>query len=280
MKNGIFRLAFYALILITLATSCKSEFERIRLSNDPQQILEKSYAFYENGEYLRAQTLFELILNQYRGTRDAEKLFFYYAYTHYHLRQYQLASHYFNNFANTFAYSEFREEADYMAAYSNYQLSPSFRLDQQPTLDAIEGMQEFVNRYPDSERVQEANDLIDEMRQKLEAKSFSQGKLYLDLQQYEAAITAFENTLEDFPETDRAAEIRFSIFKAAYLYAVNSIFDRREERFSDSLEKYESFQSRHAGSEFMKQAKNYKEDIQRQLKSIRNGRYQNQSAGN
>lgn len=275
MKNGMIRIVFYALILITLSTSCKSEFERIRLSSDPKLILDKSIEFYENEEYLRAQTLFELILNQYRGTRDAEKLFFYYAYTHYYLRQYQLASHYFTNFSNTFAYSQYREEADYMAAYSNYQLSPGFRLDQQPTLDAIEGFQEFVNRYPDSERVQEANDLIDEMRQKLEQKSFSQGKLYLDLQQYEAAITSFENTLEDFPETDRAAEIRFSIFKASYLYAENSIFERREERYLEALEKFESFQSRHARSDFMKQAEIYKEDIQKQLKSMRDDRYQN-----
>ncbi len=275
MKNGMIRIIFYALILITLSTSCKSEFERIRLSNDPKLILEKSIEFYDNEEYLRAQTLFELILNQYRGTRDAEKLFFYYAYTHYYLRQYQLASHYFTNFSNTFAYSQYREEADYMAAFSNYQLSPGFRLDQQPTLDAIEGFQEFVNRYPDSERVQEANDLIDEMRQKLEQKSFTQGKLYLDLQQYEAAMTAFENTLEDFPETDRAAEIRFSIFKASYLYAENSIFERREERYRDALEKFESFRNRHARSDFMKQAENYKEDIQKQLKSMRDDRYQN-----
>jgi outer membrane protein assembly factor BamD len=275
MKNGMIRTALYALILITLGTSCKSDFERIRLSNDPKQILEKSIEYYDNGEYLRAQTLFELILNQYRGTRDAEKLFFYYAYTHYHLRQYQLASHYFTNFSNTFAYSQFREEADYMAAYANYQLSPGFRLDQQPTLDAIEGFQEFIHRYPHSERVQVANGLIDEMRQKLEEKSFSQGRLYLDLQQYEAAITAFENTLEEFPETDRAAEIRFSIFKASYLYAENSIFERREERFLEALENYESFMARHSDSEFMKQAEIFKEDIQKQLKSIRDDRYQN-----
>lgn len=265
----------YTLIITALCVGCKSEFEKVRLSNNPEKILEASMKYYEDEEYLRAQTLFEIILNQYRGTKEAEELFFYYAYTHYHLRQYQLASHYFKNFANTFAYSQFREEADYMSAYSSYRLSPGFRLDQKPTYEAIEGFQEFVNRYPQSERVPEANGLIDEMRKKLEEKSLSQGRLYLDLEQYEAAITAFENTLEEFPETDQAAEIRFSIFKASYLYAVNSIFERREERYEKSIKRYESFKSKHADSVFAKQADSLMEDIQKQLKSLTNDRYQN-----
>jgi len=273
------RFVAYTLIITALCVGCKSEFEKIRLSNNPEKILEASTKYYEDEEYLRAQTLFEIILNQYRGTKEAEELFFYYAYTHYHLRQYQLASHYFKNFGNTFAYSQYREEADYMSAYSSYRLSPGFRLDQKPTNEAIEGFQEFVNRYPQSERVSEANRLIDEMREKLEEKSLSQGRLYLDLEQYEAAITAFENTLEEFPETDQAAEIRFSIFKASYLYAVNSIFERREERYEKSVKRYESFKSKHADSAFAKQADSLMADIQKQLKSLKNDRYQNKSSG-
>ena len=173
------------------------------------------------------------------------------------------------------AYSEYREEADYMSAFANYQLSPSFRLDQKPTIDAIEGFQEFVNRYPQSDRVSVANDLIDEMRLKLEEKSFSEGQLYYDLEQFQAAITSFENTLEAFPETNRAAQIRFLIFKASYLYAINSIFEKREERFEDSLKKYEEFLSKHPGSEYASEAENLLQEIQKQLKIVRNDRYQN-----
>jgi outer membrane protein assembly factor BamD len=276
MKNRIHRFIAYTLIVTALCIGCKSEFEKIRLSNNPTKILESSIKYYEDGEYLRAQTLFELILNQYRGTKDAEKLFYYYAYTHYHLRQYQLASHYFKNFSNTFAYSQYREEADYMSAYANYRLSPGYRLDQKPTYDAIEGFQEFVNRYPKSERVAETNRLIDQLRGKLEQKSQSQGMLYLDLEQYEAAITAFENTLEEFPETDQAASIRFSIFKASYLYAVNSIFERRQERFEESLKRFEDFKSKYSNSEFFKPAEDLYNDIQKQLKTLKkNDRYQN-----
>lgn len=266
-------------VLVFAGTSCKSEFEKVRLSNNPESILEASHKYFEEEEYLRAQTLYELILNQFRGTKEAEQLFFNYAYTHYYLRQYRSASVYFKNFANTFAYSPYREEADYMSAFANYRLSPGYRLDQKPTEEAIEGFQEFVNRYTESERVAQANDLIDEMRKKLEDKSFSQGELYFNLEQYEAAITAFENTLLSFPETDRAAEIRFLVFKSAYQYAERSIYERRAERYEESIKKYNEFISKHARSDFRDEADALYRDAQKALKALKNGRYQNQSSG-
>src|SRR5690606_5221436 len=114
------------LIFSALFGSCKSEFEQVRLSNDPERILSQSLIYFEKEEYLRAQTLMELILNQYRGTRQGEELFFKYAYTHYHLGSYQLAATYFTNFASTFSYSAYTEEAEFMSAYSHYKQSPSF----------------------------------------------------------------------------------------------------------------------------------------------------------
>ncbi len=280
MKKRIFGFGLYSLIFIVLCGGCKSEFEKTRLSNDPKVILAKSIEFYEAEEYLRAQTLFELILNQYRGTKEAEQLFFYYAYSHYYLRSYQLASHYFKNFANTFAYSPYREEADFMAAYSNYRLSPGFRLDQKPTVAAIEGFQEFVNRYPTSDRVAQCNDLIDEMRKKLEDKAFSQGELYVDIREYEAAITSFETMLRNFPETDRAAEIRFLMVKASYLYAQNSIFDKRAERYEKSSEHYKDFIAKHGKTAYAKEARAMEKEIKKQLKTLKNERYKIESSGN
>ena len=149
-----------------LSSACKSEFEKIRASGDVQLLYEKAVSYYEDGQYQRAQTLFELIINNLRGKVEAEKIYFYYAYTHYHLQKYVLAAYYFKNFTNTFPNSQYREEADFMKGYSNYQLSPSYRLDQSYTQDAINDFQLFVNTYPTSERVNECNRLIDECRAK------------------------------------------------------------------------------------------------------------------
>jgi outer membrane protein assembly factor BamD len=261
----------FVVLLAVFAAGCKSEFEKIRISNDPARILAAGYDYYEKEDYLRAQTLFELILSQYRGTSEAEKLFFHYAYTHYNLRQYLLASHYFKNFANTFAYSDYREDADYLAGYASYKLSPIFRLDQKATETAIEEFQNFVNKYPNSERVAECNRLIDELRAKLEAKVYDQGRLYYDLKQYQAAIHSFENLLKDYPDSDKAEEVRFRIVESAFLYAENSIYERKKERYEEASEKYRNFVTKFRSSKYKQEVREIYTNAQKQIKILENG---------
>ena len=104
MKNSLL-ISLVGVGLFLLSTACKSEFERIRTSGDPATILEKAHAYYEEEEYLKAQTLYELVVSSYRGRPEAEKIAYNYAYTYYNLEQYILAAYYFNNFANTYGAS-------------------------------------------------------------------------------------------------------------------------------------------------------------------------------
>lgn len=262
------RFFLYTLLIVSLLSACKSEFEQVRVSNDPERILAESIKYYDKGDYLRAQTLMELVLNQYRGTREGEELFFKYAYTHYHLGNYQLAATYFTNFAATFAYSTFTEEADFMTAYSYYRQSPSFRLDQDPSVKAIEAFQDFANKYPDSERVEECNKLIDELRAKLEEKAYAQGVLYYDLGQYQAAITSFENMLANFPESSRIEEVRFLILKSSYEYAVNSVYDKRAERYEEAKKRYKEYVYRFPTGKNINEAREINKQIESNSKNL------------
>jgi len=255
-------------LIAVIAMGCRSEYERIRLSGNPEIQLTKALEYYENKEYMRAQTLFELVLNQYRGRPESEEMFFKYAYTFYHLRQYTMSAHYFENFAATFAYSQFKEEAEFMSAYSNYNMSPIFRLDQQPTIDAIRGFQEFVNAYPSSTRVGECNTLLQEMRLKLEQKAFSNGQMYHDQKKYQAAIHTFENMLRLFPESDKSELVQYLIVESAYHYAVNSIFERRQERYNLTMDKYRDFVKKYPSSQHRPDADQLYAKSREELKSL------------
>jgi len=255
-------------VVAGITGGCRSEFEKVRLSNDPERTLNAANKYYDDGEYLRAQTLYELVISQYRGRPEAETLYFRYAYTHYYLKQYTLASHYFSNFSTTFAYSEFREEADYMSAYSNYQLSPGFRLEQSQTVEAIQGFQDFVNRYPRSLRVAECNKLIDELRAKLEEKAYASAQLYYEIGEYEAAIQSFENMLRDYPETGRVEQVRYQILRAAYHFAAKSIYEKRQERYKLAIEKYMDFIRKFPNSKYQAEAESIYSDCQEQLKNL------------
>ncbi|NJC26271.1 outer membrane protein assembly factor BamD [Neolewinella antarctica] len=265
----------FSLLLVALVTlGCKSEFETVRTSGNPESILKQANVYFEAKEYQRAQTLYELSIAPFRGTSDAEQIAYRYAYTYYYTDQFVLASYYFKNFATTYGGSPLREEADFMRAYSNFRLSPVYRLDQSFSVKAIEGFEEFANRYPESERITESNRLIDEMRAKMELKDFESAKLYMDIGRYESAQQSFENVLKDYPETKRGEEIRYLMAMSQYEYATRSFVTRQQERFSKDIELIENFLARYPDSKYAPELTTLLEKDNARLKELENVRYQ------
>jgi outer membrane protein assembly factor BamD len=264
-----------SLIFVALITfGCKSEFETVRTSGDAALWLQKANEYYDAEEFQRAQTLYELSIAPYRGKAEAEQIAYRYAYTYYYTRQYVLASYYFKNFATTYGGSTLKEEADFMSAYSNYQLSPVYRLDQSYSVKAIDGFEEFANRYPSSERIPEANRLIDEMRAKMELKDFESAKLYVDLRRFESAQQSFENVLKDYPETQRAEEIRYLMAKSQYQYAELSYVTRKGERFDKAEKLINAFLERYPESQYAEEIRDLSTKTSKELKELENVRYQ------
>ena len=265
LKSLIKILFSVAAIFILSLTSCTTEFEKIRTSNDPKLVLKKANEYFKAGNYLDAQSLYELSIQFYRGKEEAETIFFNFAYTHYNTGDFMTASQYFSNFANTFYNSSKREEAFYMAAYAKYRMSPSFRLDQTPSVEAIQSFQDFINAYPSSTRIPETNKLIDEMRAKLDKKSFSQSLLYYDLGYFESAVRSFQNHLKDFPGSSYEAESQYLMIKSDYELATNSVIEKREERYEETIvlcNKYlEKISNRAYKKKILEILKNSKEQI-------------------
>lgn len=255
-RNLIFRYSL-CFIFIVLLTGCKSEFEQVRTSGEPERIYEKAMEYYELEDYSKAISLMEIILSSYRGTTKGEDLYFKYAQANYNQGLYISAANLYETFSTSFPTSQKREEADFMAAYSYYLLSPNYRLDQDYTLKAIDAFQLFVNTFPNSDRVDESNTLIDDLRKKLEKKRLEEARLYANLQQYEAAVQVMENLLKDFPETQNAEEIRHLIVQAQYNLAANSVYEKQKERFTKTNEMAEAFISRYPNSIYLKEVEKY-----------------------
>ena len=260
---------FFAATMLLFLGACKSEFEKMRGSGDMAAILKKGNEYYDKGEYMKAQTMYDLIISTIRGRQDAEKVYYRYAYTHYYLEKYVSGNYYFEQFAKTYPGSEYREEADYMAAYCNYKQSPTYRLSQEATNKASDELQLFVNTHPNSARVKEANKLIDEMRTKLEKKAFEEGNLYFDIHEYQAAIQTYNNVLKDFPETNNAELISYKIILAAYDYAKNSVLAKQEERYKLAVEESDGFMRRNDKSKYKKEIIAINKEAKLKLKEIR-----------
>ncbi|MFZ4414855.1 MAG: outer membrane protein assembly factor BamD [Bacteroidales bacterium] len=245
----------YLLFIVALFqfTSC-SKYQHLLKSSDHAKKLEMGIKYYEKHDYYRALQMFDNVIAIYRGKEQAEKIHYYYAYCYYGQGDYVVASYHFKNFVKIFPNSKYSEECLYMSAYCKYLDSPTFSLDQSSTHDALKDLQLFINYYPKSERVAEANKLIDGLRMKLIEKAFEIAKLYYKTESYNAAQIAFSNILKDFPETSYREEIMFYILKSNYYYAKNSVENKKQERFKTVLDAYNALVSLYPDSKFKNEA--------------------------
>jgi outer membrane protein assembly factor BamD len=238
MKNRLF--AIFSMFL--LFSSC-SNYSRIQKGRDMDAKLDLAIKLYDKGSFYKALPLLEELITVYRGTKKAEKTYYYYAYTNYRLGDFEGAAYDFETFAKTYPSSEFAEECAYMHAYCYYENSPEYNLDQSSTIKAINELQLFADRYPGSTKLEQCNRLIDQLRNKLELKSYSNAQMYYDMESYKAAITSYKNLLHDYPSTQFREEALFRILKSSFLYAENSIDAKKPERYEETIAAYTQFVS-------------------------------------
>ncbi|MCK9206815.1 MAG: outer membrane protein assembly factor BamD [Salinivirgaceae bacterium] len=254
-------------ILTTLLISC-SEYQKVLKNSDYNLKYEKALVYYEKGDYYRAQSLFDELVSIFKGTDKSEKILYYYADCHYQQKDYVLGAYYFENFAKTFPYSEFTEKAAYTAAYCYYLNSPKYTLDQTDTRKAIEAMQVFINKYPTSTYVTEANDIIEKLRSKLELKSYESAKLYFKLGEYHAASIALRNSLKDFPDTHYREELLYLIVKSNFLLAENSVKEKQGERYQNTISEYYSFLDEFPESKYLEEIEKMYTKSVNQIKNL------------
>ena len=257
------------LVIIIAFAGCKSKFEKLRASNDTAKKYREAVRLYEKKDYNKALSLFDDLVTKYRGTAEAEDLSYYFAYTHYKLRDYTTARYHFKTFADTYASSAKAEECRFMAAYCFYLESPTFSLDQENTIKAIEALQLFINLYPKSERVAEASKLISNLRDKLETKSYANAKLFLDIGDYKSAVIAFRNSAREFPDTKYAEEMEFLTIKAQALYAKASFEIKQEERYNEAIQLYTEFVQNYPSSKYLKEAEEIKKSSEKAIIDVK-----------
>lgn len=268
-KNKRLLAVSISLLLSVSIISCKSKFEKLRLSNDTAKKYQEALKLYNAKSYSKALILFDDLIQKYRGRSEAEDLSYYYAYTNYKLKDYTTSRYHFKNFADNYPNSPKAEECRYMAAYCFYLESPIYSLDQENTLKAIESLQLFINLYPKSERVAEASKLIDNLRDKLETKSYANAKLFLDIGDYKSAVIAFKNSMRDYPDTKYAEEMEFLSIQAQYLYAKNSFENKQEERYNESITMFTEFSEKYPSSKYLKQALAIRKDSEKGIIEVK-----------
>lgn len=260
---------------VSVLFGCTTRLAKLEKSADFDELYKGAIAYYEQGKYAKAKLLFEKVSPYYRGTIEAEKVQFYWAYCEYYQGLYSLASFRFKNFFQTYGRSEYAEESEFMHAFALFKDAPDANLDQTSSEEAVIAMQTFLNRRPASQYYVRANSIIDQLQVRFETKAYERAKLYhklstgLSFRNYlEAAIVTFESFKADFPDSRFNEELMFLSIETGYKLAENSITLKRKERFTKTIEYYNAFIDRYPQSEYLKEAMVFLEESKKEIQAL------------
>ena len=273
MKN-----LFYTLLTFTILSSC-NEYQKVLKAEDIAPKFKMGESLYNQGNYAKANRLFAQIVPNYRGKPQAEKLMYLYSNTFYKLKEYYNAGYQFERFVASYPKSEKIAEASFLSVKSYYMLSPAYTKDQAETKEAIDKLQEFINLFPESEYVAEANTLFKALEFKLEEKAYSIAKQYNHISDYPASIKSFDNFIFDFPGSSLREKAFFYRLDSAYKLAINSVEYRQSVngiehiklmRLKDAKAYYNTFKKSYANSNHLQVADNMATVLNEELKKYNN----------
>lgn len=269
----------FSFIVIALILSGCSEFQRIQKKGTYDEKYDAALRYYDDNDWYRASVLLESIVPLTKGKKEAEDVQLKYAYCQYNQKEYYLASYYFKKFYETFPRSEHTEEASYMSAMSLARISPIHELDQTNTYKAINSLQGFINKYPDTKYMAECNAKIDEFQRKLEKKAYETAKLQFKIGHHRAAVISFDNFSTDYPDSQFNEELAYLKIQAQYLFGKESLnkvkkdgktIYLKRDRLEEAKEYYFAFIDKYQTSSYKKSAEVVYKNTQNELLELEN----------
>lgn len=259
---------------VVFLTSC-SQYQKVLKNEDVKAKYDLAEKLYQKGDYNRANRLFEQIAPQYIGKPQGERVSYFFADSYYKIGSYNLAGYQFERFLKSYPKSDRIQEASFLGAKSYYMLSPRYSLDQTDTDKALDKMQLFINMFPDSEYMTEANRIAKELTQKKEKKAFEIAKQFNTLGEFDyslliSAIAALDNFVSDHPGSIYREDALFYRFEATARMGLNSFDHKKEERFKEARAAYNTLTKYFPTTRFAKQANNLLERIEKESKTLSN----------
>ncbi|PLX11329.1 MAG: outer membrane protein assembly factor BamD [Marinilabiliales bacterium] len=263
----MFRKATFILLIagLMIVTFGCNGYQKILKSSNNELKYETAIDYYEKGNFNRALQFFDILRAVHRGTPKGELLTYYTANCYFQMKDYNIASYYYKQYTQLYPRGEHVKKAAFTSAYCNYLDSPRSSLDQTSTFTALKELQNYIDMYPNDDKVEEATRLMDELRDKLEIKDYDIAKLYYYMDSYQAAITSFENILEDYPDTDYQEDILYYITKAYYKYAEKSIYTKQKDRYEKTVEAYNNLMQLYPESKYLKEVENISDNARKNL---------------
>lgn len=265
MRN--YKINIILVLFIAFFASCSTH-EKIVKSNDITYKLTKANEYYDQEKWHKANDVYERLMPVFRGTPDYEQVFYRYCYTFYNMKNYLVASYQFKNFVEHFPRSAHVQEMQFMAAKSMFLDAPDYKLDQESTKNAIVSLVQFTMIFPDSKYITEANNLINEGKEKVKQKDEYAAQLYYDMGRFKNAVTAFEVLTMEYPDASNVDYFYYMMLKSQYEYAKGSLEKRQIERYQSVIDTAKELKDYFPRSKYLSESLTLSKYAQNKIKQL------------
>lgn len=246
-----------------------AEFNNVYKSPDNDYKYEFAKQCFAEGKFQQAISLLQDVVTLRKGTDTAEESLYLLALSQYCNHDFEAASATFKKYYATYPKGVFAEQAAFNVGQSLYESTPEPRLDQTPTVGAINAYQQFLDVFPDSKLRAEAQQRLFDLQDNLVKKEYLSAELYYNLggyfgninanteSNYEACIITAQNALKTYPYTKLREEFAVLIMRSKFDLAENSSEEKKLERYRDAEDECYGFLNEYPDSKEASRANKY-----------------------
>jgi len=241
-----------------------SQFSQLQTHSDWHVQHKGALDYYEQKDYYKAATLFEIVLPKLVGTKAAIDALFKLAMSNFWSEK-TVCVQQFDDFCNDYPSSYYIEEASYYAGIASANIAPNIDNDQTPTEAAVMKLKHYIQTYPQGQHIQQAKETLNRLQEKLLQKQFNIAKFYYKMQQYPAAVVKLLQFQKECTLGRLAEQTAYLLTKTHYWYAKKSHPAEQKERFETALAYAQTFLCQYPDSRYHDKILNFKEKIEHLL---------------
>jgi outer membrane protein assembly factor BamD len=221
-------LALSVLATPVLLSGCMSSEDDLDLSTyveqtEPADVLyNQGLANLNAGRLTEASRKFDAVDRQHPYSEWARKSMVMGAFANYRQGKYDEAINSAKRYVSLYPSTEDAAYAQYIVGLSYFRQIRDVTQDQKESRRAIEAMEEVVQRWPESEYVDDAREKIRFARDQLAGKEMQTGRYYLERREYIAAVKRFRYVIENYSNTRHVEEALARLTESYYAMGLTS----------------------------------------------------------
>ncbi|MAJ43432.1 MAG: hypothetical protein CMF96_01625 [Candidatus Marinimicrobia bacterium] len=167
--------------------------------------------YFEKEKYLKAESEFNFLILSNPGSKLALEAQYYMAESMFKQEKYEESIVEYDRYSRFSDDLKKIEHAGFRSCEASFLISNEYLHDQGASAELMDKLQIFIEKYPKSDFNLEIEVFFKEIRSRLAKKEYEAGRLYLKLEEYEAALIYFNDVISLYYDTKYADWARVEI---------------------------------------------------------------------